>query len=522
MLLGEVVRVSTEVAKVRGRLKKAELIAGCLAAMTPEELEIAVPFLSGEVRQGKIGFGYASVMKAGGGAAGTSSLALAEVDAVLGELSTTSGAGSQKRRTDLLSQLFSRTTADEADFLKRLLVGELRQGALEALVLEGLAKATGVSLAVIRKATMLSGSAGVVARIAATEGEAALGVFRIELFRPVQPMLAQTAESVEAAFTAGKAMAVEFKLDGARIQVHRRGENVKIYTRNANDVTARIPEIVELVRGFPADEFILDGEAIALRADGRPLPFQVTMSRFGRRTEDETLQREVPLRAFFFDCLQAAGNDVIGKRASERIELLGAIVGESSGVPRLVTEDAALAAAFLLQAQNAGHEGVMVKELDATYEAGRRGASWLKVKSAHTLDLVVLAVEWGSGRRKGLLSNLHLSARDPAGGFVMLGKTFKGMTDQMLAFQTERLLSLETSRDAYTVNVRPELVVEIAFDGVQKSTQYPGGMALRFARVKGYREDKTPADADTIGTVREIYERSLGSGAEDFHEQRDE
>jgi DNA ligase-1 len=362
-----------------------------------------------------------------------------------------------------------------------------------------------------------------VARVAVTEGEAALGVFRIELFRPVQPMLAQTAESVAGALSGGKSRSVEYKLDGARIQVHRSGTEVRIFTRNSNDVTARVPEIVDLARSFRVNAFILDGEAIALRADGRPLPFQVTMSRFGRRLEVEATRREVPLRAFFFDCLHAAGEDLIGKKASERIQVLDAVIGECAGVRRLITADPALAEAFLSEAQREGHEGVMVKDLDAPYEAGRRGAAWLKVKSAITLDLVVLAVEWGSGRRKGLLSNLHLGARDPeGGGFVMLGKTFKGMTDQMLAFQTERLLCLETSRDAYTVYVRPELVVEIAFDGVQRSSQYPGGMALRFARVKGYRVDKTPAEADTIGTVRGIYERSLGSGAaEDLDDERD-
>jgi DNA ligase-1 len=329
-------------------------------------------------------------------------------------------------------------------------------------------------------------------------------------------MLSSGAPDVATAIAEVGMASVEWKLDGARIQVHRRGDEVMVFTRNSNDVTARVPEIVELVRGFGPNTFILDGEAIALRPDGRPLPFQVTMSRFGRRLEVEEMRRGVPLRAFFFDCLHLDGEDLIGKKASERIESLTAVIDASSGVRRLVTLDAGAAAAFLAEAQRDGHEGVMVKDLDAPYEAGRRGAAWLKVKSAITLDLVVLAVEWGSGRRKGLLSNLHLGARDPEnGGFVMLGKTFKGMTDQMLAFQTERLLSLESSRDAYTVHVKPELVVEIAFDGVQKSSQYPGGLALRFARVKGYRLDKTAAEADSIGTVRGIYERSLGSVAED-------
>jgi DNA ligase-1 len=356
---------------------------------------------------------------------------------------------------------------------------------------------------------MVSGDLGSVAAAALSGGD--LSRFRLALLRPLVPMLAQTADSVEDALARIPEAEIEWKLDGARIQAHRQDEEVRVFTRNLADVTSRVPEVVARIRALPATSLILDGEAIALRQDLRPHPFQVTMGRFGTRQAVEELRSRVPLSPSFFDVLHLEGEDLIDRPAAERVEALARALPEDLRIPRTVTGDVAVGTAFLDSALERGHEGVMVKALDAPYEAGRRGASWLKVKRAHTLDLVVLAAEWGHGRRRGWLSNLHLGARDPeSGGFVMLGKTFKGMTDEVLQWQTERLLALETGRDGIAVFVRPELVVEVAFDGLQSSSRYPGGLALRFARIKGYRHDKGPQDADTIETVRAIHRGSLG------------
>jgi DNA ligase-1 len=373
-------------------------------------------------------------------------------------------------------------------------------------MVEAVARAAEVPAADVRRAAMMAGELGAVAAAAISEGRQGLARFRLVLLRPVQPMLAQTAADLDDALARVHAAAVEWKLDGARIQVHRLGDEVRVYTRNLADITGRVPEVVEAVQRLPVEAIVLDGEAIALAADGRPRPFQVTGSRFGSRLEVEQLRATVPLSPFFFDCLHLDGDDLLDLPARERLVALDARLPGSLIVPRIATADAATAGAFLDSALERGHEGVMVKELEAPYEAGRRGAGWLKVKRAQTFDLVVLAAEWGHGRRSGWLSNLHLGARDPAtAGFVMLGKTFKGMTDEMLAWQTQRLLELESGRDRYTVYVRPELVVEVAFEGVQTSSRYPGGVALRFARVKGYRRDKSPAEADTIDAVRALH-----------------
>jgi ATP-dependent DNA ligase I len=388
--------------------------------------------------------------------------------------------------------------------------GDLRQGALQGVMAEAVARAAGVPAPAVRRALMLRGDLGVVGALALAEGEAGLSAIRLEPGRPVHPMLAQPAADIDAAMAKVSPAAVEWKLDGARIQVHRRDGDVAVFTRTLDDVTARVPEIVEAALALPATTVVLDGEAIALRADGRPHAFQVTAARFGSRRGVEEQRRATPLTAALFDVLHLDGEDLLDRPGAERGAALEAVVPEALRIPRIVTGDAGAAAGVLADALGRGHEGVMVKSLDAPYEAGRRGAGWLKVKVAHTLDLVVLAAEWGHGRRRGTLSNLHLGARDPAGGFVMLGKTFKGLTDEMLAWQTERLLALEVSRDAYTVHVRPELVVEIAFDGVQTSPRYPGGMALRFARVKRHRPDKTAAEADTVDTLRAIH---AGAGA---------
>jgi ATP-dependent DNA ligase I len=503
MLLAEVARTSEAVAATRSRLAKIDALAACLRSLRPEEVPVAVAYLAGELPHAPIGVGWAS-LRDRPESAPEPSLELLEVDAALREIGATSGPGSQARRRDVLAGVLSRATEPEQRFLGGLLTGGLRQGALEGVMVEAVARAVELPAAEVRRAVMLAGALGPVAAAAAAEGRDGLARFRLELLRPVQPMLAQTAEdTTEALARLGRA-AVEWKLDGARIQIHRSGGEVRVFTRNLADVTDRVPEVVSVLLALPVEAIVLDGEAIALATDGRPRPFQVTMGRFGTRAAADELRRSVPLSAFVFDCLHIDGDDLLDRPARERFAVLEARVPEELRVPRLETEDAAEAGAFLDAALARGHEGVMVKALDAPYEAGRRGAGWLKVKRAHTLDLVVLAAEWGHGRRQGWLSNPHLGARDPAGGFVMLGKTFKGMTDAMLAWQTERLLELATTRDEHVVHVRPELVVEVAFDGLQASRRYAGGLALRFARVKGYRTDKRADQADTIDTVRAL------------------
>jgi DNA ligase-1 len=383
---------------------------------------------------------------------------------------------------------------------------------VEGLMLEAVARAARMPPQEVRRARMMAGDLPTVARAALTKDSTALAGFAAQLFRPLHPMLAGSADAPELALAELGEAALEYKLDGARIQVHKSGEQVAVYSRRLNDVTAAVPELVEAVRALPARELILDGEVIALREHGTPYPFQVTMSRFGRRLNIARMRRELPLTPFFFDLLYLDGAALIDEAGSRRLSALTELAPDSMLVPRLVTASVAEAERFLQSALEQGHEGIMAKALDATYEAGHRGRHWLKVKPANTLDLVVLAAEWGHGRRQGWLSNLHLGARNPAdGGFVMLGKTFKGMTDQMLQWQTEKLLELEVARDGITVHVRPELVVEVAFNEVQRSTQYPGGVALRFARVKRYRTDKTADQADTIETVQQLYTRMTGS-----------
>ncbi|MGH3077495.1 MAG: ATP-dependent DNA ligase [Gaiellaceae bacterium] len=505
MLLVEIAQASTEVAATSARRAKIARLAECLTEAGPDEVGVAVAYLSGILPQGTIGVGWASLRELPSPAP-TPSLGLLEVGATMTRIATIAGAGSQAARREELDALFSRATEVEQRFLAGLLLGELRQGALEGVMAEAVAKAAGIPAAQVRRALMLSGNLAEVAEAALVEGSDGLARFRLTPLQPIQPMLAQTAEDVPSALERIHPAVVEWKLDGARIQAHRLGDDVRLFTRNLADITDRVPEIVEQVRALPAETLILDGEAIALRKDGRAQPFQVTMGRFGTRVDVERLRETVPLSPFFFDCLHADGEDLVDLPARERLAALDRIVPEPLRVPRIETEEPDEGQRFLVDTLARGNEGVMVKSLDAPYEAGRRGAGWLKVKVAHTLDLVVLAVEWGSGRRQGKLSNLHLGARDPAtGGFVMLGKTFKGLTDAMLAWQTERLLELETGREGRVVHVRPELVVEIAFDGVQTSTRYPGGMALRFARVKGYRLDKRADEADTIDTVRAIH-----------------
>jgi DNA ligase-1 len=506
VLLEALVATSQTVASTRSRSAKVAQLASLLARLAPPEIEVGVSYLSGRIRQGRIGIGYRLLSELRSvSPATTPVLELLTVDTRLSRLAETAGAGSVAVRRALLIELFGSATAAEQDFLARLLIGELRQGALEGVMIEAIARATQVPADDIRRAVMLAGDAAVVARVAFTEGAGGLDVFRLTLFEPVQPMLAQSASDVDDALAQLGRAQLELKLDGARVQVHKEGSDVRVYTRTLNDVTAAVPEIVELVQALPARALILDGEAIALRADGTPLPFQVTMRRFGRRLDVHELRTELPLSVMAFDCLHVDGTDLIDLPVEQRFAALTDALPAPNVIPHLLTADPGAATAFLETARARGHEGIMAKDPASRYEAGRRGGSWLKVKPAHTLDLVVLAAEWGNGRRRGWLSNLHLGARDPANdSFVMLGKTFKGMTDEMLAWQTTKLLELEVARDAYTVHVRPELVVEIAFNDVQRSPTYPGGLALRFARVKRYRTDKSAADADTIDTVRNL------------------
>ena len=505
MKLEDLVRVSAGVAATAGRLEKISQLAALLSRASLDEVPIAIGFLTGWPRQGKLGVGWSAVSGAREHApATTPTLELRDVDAVFDRLAAVSGKNSGKERARILGELFASATADEQGFLGALLIGEVRQGALEGVLLEAVAKASGMPADRVRRAAMMAGDLGTVAVAALGDDPVtALAQYQLEPFRPVQPMLADSAPTLRDALGESEHVVVEWKLDGARIQVHRRDDRVAVYTRNLNDVTDAVPEVVEAVLALPARELILDGEVIALAADGRPHSFQVTMRRFGRRLDIAQQRAEMPLTALFFDILLHDGVSVIDDALSERLARLEGVVPQSMLVPRIITADPDVASAFRAEALARGHEGVVVKSLSAPYAAGRRGSAWIKVKEARTLDLVVLAVEWGSGRRKGWLSNIHLGARGPAtGGFVMLGKTFKGMTDEMLEWQTKELLAREVSRDGHIVHVRPELVVEIAFNDVQHSPHYPGGMALRFARVKGYRPDKSAAEADTIDAVR--------------------
>ena len=506
MLLDEIAGTSAAVAASSARLAKVERLAACLRRLEPGEVRPAVAFLSGDLRQRQIGVGWAALRDAPGPAP-EPTLTVTEVDAAFERIGRLAGPGSQTERRRLLGELFGRATAAEQRFLVGLLSGELRQGALEGVMVEAIAKAAGVPGAEVRRAMMLRGALGPVAEAALAAGVGGLREFHLQVGRPLQPMLASTAPSVQAAMERVGEAAVEWKLDGARVQLHKDGDEVRVFTRTLDDITARVPEVVEIARALPVRSAVLDGELIALQPDGRPHPFQVTAGRLGSRLEVERQRLAVPLTLYLFDALHVDGEDLIDRGGFERHAALAAVAPTTLRVPRTVTGDPVAAAGFLADALAHGHEGVLVKSLAAPYEAGRRGTGWVKVKPVHTLDLVVLAAEWGHGRRKGWLSNLHLGARDPEqGGFVMLGKTFKGLTDKLLTWQTERLLELAvTPADGYVVGVRPDLVVEVAFDGVQASPRYPGGVALRFARVLRYRPDKRPQEADTIATVRAIH-----------------
>jgi len=504
-LLADVVSTSAQVGATSSRLAKIAVLAERLKSLEPGEIEIALPYLSGDIRQGKLALGYRTLPSPQ--AAGAATLTLRDVDSVFEDLKKTTGRGSASQRAEMIDALLGKATAEEQDFLVRLIVGELRQGALEGVMLDALASASGVPAALVRRAAMIGGGIAPIAKAALTEGAKGLERFSIAPMRPILPMLAQPAASPKAALeTLGEA-AFEWKLDGARVQVHKSGDEVRVYTRTLNDVTAAVPEVVAAAREANSSALILDGEAIALRPDGRPHPFQTTMRRLGRKADDASLRETLPVSVFFFDCLYN-GESLVDQPLRNRRRVLEEVIPAKTS-RWIVTADPATAESFYQDALHHGHEGVMAKALDTPYEAGRRGSGWLKVKRAHTLDLVVIAAEWGHGRRQGKLSNLHLAARDPAGGFVMLGKTFKGMTDAMLEWQTRELLARKTGGDDWVVQVRPELVVEIEFSDIQKSTQYPGGFALRLARVKRYRTDKRAEDADTIDSVRAIHEQGV-------------
>ncbi len=503
MLFAEVAEVSRTLAATRSRTAKRDALAAVLTRADPADIDVAVPMLSGELRQRRTGIGWASLADLPE-PADRPTLTVLQVDAELEAISRLHGAGSAAARTAAVRDLFGRATADEQRLLRGLLSGDVRQGAADAAMLDAIAAASGVPLAHVRRAAMLGGATVPVARAALLSGADAVAEIHLEVGRPVRPMLASSAPDVDAALAgmAGPA-SVDVKLDGIRVQVHRSGDEVGVFTRSLDDITARLPEVVAGVRALPTPEVVLDGEVIALDPSGRPRAFQETASRTATRLAEAT-PAGTALSVYYFDCLRADGADLVDRPLRDRLARLDAIVPAEAVVSRLLDADPAGAAAFFQRAVAAGQEGVVVKALDAPYAAGRRGAAWVKVKPRHTLDLVVLAVEWGSGRRRGWLSNIHLGARDPEGGFVMLGKTFKGMTDQMLAWQTERFLELETGRSGHVVQVRPEQVVEIAFDGLQRSSRYPGGLALRFARVLRYRDDKTAAEADTLATVRAL------------------
>ena len=505
MLLARLVEASRRIAETSKRTAKIEALAEVLREARGEEIEMAVAWLSGSTRQGRRGIGWATLRDAEAAPAEQATLELAAVDAALDALAQVKGAGAERERRARLAALLSRATADEQRFLRSLLIGELRQGALEGLMLDAVAKAAGISADRVRRAAMMAGDTAKVARAALEQGEAGLGGYQVQLFRPVQPMLAGTAEGAGEALAELGEAALEYKFDGARVQVHKSADDVVVYSRNLNDVTAAVPEIVEAVRALPACDAILDGEVLSFSAAGRPEPFQVTMRRFGRRLDVERMRAEQPLTPVWFDLLYLDGGPLIDEAQTRRFEALRGVSPADALVPHLVTADPEAAERFLEGALERGHEGIMAKARDAGYAAGSRGQSWLKVKQARTLDLVILAAEWGNGRRKGWLSNLHLGARDTEkGGFAMLGKTFKGLTDEMLRWQTEQLLKLEIARDSYTVYVEPKLVAEIAFNEIQVSPRYASGLALRFARVKRYRPDKRAEDADTFETVKRL------------------
>ncbi|MGN6869561.1 MAG: ATP-dependent DNA ligase [Solirubrobacteraceae bacterium] len=496
-LFADVVEASRLVADTSSRSRKVAILAELLRTLAADEVPIVVGFLSGVPRQGRVGIGYATVYGAQASPADEPSLQVEDVDRAITAIEASTGSGSVIRRRELLDHVLSRATAPEATFLQRLLTGELRQGALAGLMADAVAKGAGVPGDIARRALMLSGDLTRMAQIAMTEGESGLKGIGFEIFRPILPMLASTSASVAEAVAGFEQSSVEWKLDGIRIQIHRRGDEVRIYTRNLNEITETLPGIVAAVLRLPVRQAVLDGEALWMSEAG-PGSFQHTVSQIDAGAPPEGIV------TFVFDLLHVDGEDLLDAPHHERAARLAAIAPELK-IPSALTSESAEGERVLEASLRAGHEGVVVKDAASVYAAGRRGKAWRKVKPVRTYDLVVLGAEWGHGRRRGGLSNLHLGARDPAhGGFVMVGKCFKGLTDELLRWQTDALLALEAERRGIAVLVRPELVVEIALDGVQSSTRYPGGVALRFARVKRYRPDKSADEADVIDDLRAL------------------
>jgi len=508
----DLVETSTKVSQTASKKEKASLLAEFLKKGRGQEIALGASFLSGQIPQGRPGIGWALLQRALENLDQRHrQVNLLEVNRFLDQLSQSRGSGSTEKKSKVLHDLFSLIGEEERNFLIGLLLGEIRQGALSGLVVEAIAQASGLASKVIQQAVMFSENIGEVARAALEEGINGLSRFQVKLFRPVSPMLANTAEDEKETLARWNHVACEFKIDGARIQIHKDGEEIRVYTRHLKEVTERVPEIVTLARGFGFNKAILDGEVFSVEAEGRPRPFQTTMSRFGRLREVERMKEVIPLTSNFFDLLYLDGEPLFDRPYRERFELLSEGLPSPYRIPQIITRDEKIIQDFLKKSLQAGHEGIMAKGIDSPYLAGQRGSFWLKLKPARTLDLVILAAEWGHGRRSGRLSNLHLGARDAqSGSFVMLGKTFKGLTDEMLRWQTERLLALETHRDQWTVYVKPQLIVEIAYNDLQESPRYPGGLALRFARVRRYREDKSPSEADTIQMIQALFEAGRG------------
>ncbi len=496
-LLFDVVTASREVADATSRSRKIAILGDLLKGVDPTEVPIVVGFLSGVPRQGRVGIGYATIYGIERPPAGEASLTVEDLDHAIDVVAVATGSGSGGARKQILGELLARATAEEADFVRRLFTGELRQGALAGLMVDAIARAARVDAQITRRALMLSGDLSRTAEIAMAQGEEGLGEVGFELFRPILPMLASSAPSVTDAMADLKLASVEWKLDGIRIQIHRREDDVRVYTRNLNDITEALPGIVGAVRLLPVRQAVFDGEALWMQ-DGSPASFQETVSQIDADAPPEGIA------TFLFDLLHADGDDLLDYPLTERAARLEEIAPHLK-IPAVLTSGPEEAGRVLDESLAAGHEGVVVKDAASLYVAGRRGKAWRKVKPVRTYDLVVLGAEWGHGRRQGWLSNLHLGARDPAtGGFVMVGKCFKGLTDELLAWQTKELLEREIARKGIVVRVRPELVVEIALDGVQASTRYAGGVALRFARVKRYRPEKTPEEADVIDDLRAL------------------
>ncbi len=508
-LLANVVAASNAMAATPARSKKVGVLADLLRTLEPGEVGPVVGFLTGWPRQGKVGVGWSTVYRAEASAAAEPTVTVEELDRMIDSIQVTTGAGSASRRRQILVGLHGRATAEEGDFVRPLFTGEMRQGALDGVMVEAIAKASEVASALTRRALMLSGDLPRTAEIALTQGEPGLTAVGFEVFRPVLPMLASTAEDVATAMSGFVQASVEWKLDGVRVQIHRRDDEVRIYTRNLNDITESLPGIVQAVRALPIRTAVFDGEAIGMWGDA-PAAFQETIRGSRSAASGAQIDREAKpegIVTFLFDVLHVDGEDMLDLPVRERLATLDRVAAQLK-IPGVVTSDAREAQGVLDDALAAGHEGVVVKDTSSLYIAGRRGKAWRKVKPVRTYDLVVLGAEWGHGRRKGWLSNLHLGARDPAtGDFVMVGKCFKGLTDELLGWQTQALLDLESHQEGITVFVRPELVVEIAIDGVQTSPRYPGGIALRFARVRRYRHDKRTEEADTIGSLQKLLRR---------------